>query len=525
MAISQLPVAPSRQRPAQFSDEADAFLGALPAFGNEANALATDVNNKQVAAAASAATATSEADRATAQANASAASATSSSNYATNSANSATASENSAIASASSATQSANSATAAQNSATAAASSAAFASSEADRAEAAADSVAGGPVASINGKTGIVTLTATDIGPAATQAEAEAGTETELRMWSPNRVAQAISSLASSKILRSARTSNMQLVKADNGKLIDITSGTFTQTFAAASELGDGWFCYLKNSGAGDITLDPNNSETIDGLSSYIMYPGEVRLVQCDGVELRTVVLNSFYRVFTASGTFIKPPGYAAFSIIVFGAGGSGGICRPSTTQIAFASGGGGGAYSRYCADSLLLRSTETVVIGSGGIGKSATDDGVGVGGSAGGSSSFGGIFYANGGSGGLANINSVNQAEGGQAQPVNTGGVYQTGAASGSSGTIVYAGANSVNAGAGGGSAKFSGPSGPLVFTAGGSSTFAGSGGSGNATSTSNALNGAAPGGGGGGCAAAPGASVKSGDGGRGEIRVWGVI
>lgn len=43
--ITQLPVAPSRQRPAEFSNEADAFLGALPGFGNEANALAVEVSN------------------------------------------------------------------------------------------------------------------------------------------------------------------------------------------------------------------------------------------------------------------------------------------------------------------------------------------------------------------------------------------------------------------------------------------------------------------------------------------------
>jgi len=50
--------------------------------------------------------------------------------------------------------------------------------------------------------------------------------------------------LSASPLVRVARTSNTQLIAADSGKWIDITSGTFTQTFAAGSILGDGWWCY-----------------------------------------------------------------------------------------------------------------------------------------------------------------------------------------------------------------------------------------------------------------------------------------
>lgn len=62
MAISALPPSPSRlDAPDVFSDKADAFLGALPAFVTQANALQTDVNSKQSAAATSATTATNAA--------------------------------------------------------------------------------------------------------------------------------------------------------------------------------------------------------------------------------------------------------------------------------------------------------------------------------------------------------------------------------------------------------------------------------------------------------------------------------
>lgn len=54
MAITPLPTPPSRDDPTNFATRADAFLGALPDFATEANALAVDVNADAVAAAASA---------------------------------------------------------------------------------------------------------------------------------------------------------------------------------------------------------------------------------------------------------------------------------------------------------------------------------------------------------------------------------------------------------------------------------------------------------------------------------------
>lgn len=57
-------------------------------------------------------------------------------------------------------------------------------------------SIADGPVTRVNGKTGDVTLIATDIAPAATAEEMEVGTETNHRSMSPALVAEAIRHLA-----------------------------------------------------------------------------------------------------------------------------------------------------------------------------------------------------------------------------------------------------------------------------------------------------------------------------------------
>lgn len=90
------------------------------------------------------------------------------------------------------------------------------------------------------------------------------------------------------QIIRSASAANIVLTADDRGKLIDITSGTFAQTFAPAAALGSGWFCYIRNSGTGDITIDPSGAETIDGSTTLQLGPGARILVQCDGAALYT---------------------------------------------------------------------------------------------------------------------------------------------------------------------------------------------------------------------------------------------
>lgn len=85
--ITTLPSPPSRQDPANFADEADAFLGALPTFQSEANALGSyldgvgaEVDTDATAAATSA---TNAAASATAAANSASVAASSAASVAT----------------------------------------------------------------------------------------------------------------------------------------------------------------------------------------------------------------------------------------------------------------------------------------------------------------------------------------------------------------------------------------------------------------------------------------------------------
>lgn len=66
--ITQLPTPPSRKEPVPFSERTDAFLGAMPTFVTETNAVASEVNADRVTAVNSAATAVTKAAEAEASA-------------------------------------------------------------------------------------------------------------------------------------------------------------------------------------------------------------------------------------------------------------------------------------------------------------------------------------------------------------------------------------------------------------------------------------------------------------------------
>lgn len=341
---------------------------------------------------------------------------------------------------------------------------------------------------------------------------------------------------------RSVRTSNTVLTSGDLGKLIDITSGTFTQTFTAAATLGPNWFCYLRNGGTGDITLDPNGSEQIDGLTSYVMYPGEIRLVMCDGTGFYTIVLTSYYRTFTATGTWVKPPGYTAHSGYLWGGGGGGGKALVTYS----AGGAGGGACSPFSYKSAALLATESVVIGGGG----AYSDVVGTPGGTGGTSQFKNTFAYGGGGGMGQSTDHTNGGGGGGALGAGAAGSSYSVATAGGSPSIIANSAGTVdNMGFGGagsfpgysGNAYFGGGAGVSFNNVGGKSVFGGGGGTGKHTQnigtsvyggagglgyaggSTSATAPTAPGGGGG--SISEGGTGLPTSGARGELQIWGVL
>ncbi len=320
--------------------------------------------------------------------------------------------------------------------------------------------------------------------------------------------------------IRSDRSSNTILGAADRGRYIRVTSGTFTQTFTAAATLGNGWYCYLQNDGTGDITLDPNSSETIDALTSYIMYPGECRLITCDGSNLVSVVLHGYRRDFTSTGTWTKPPGYKVHAGLAW-SGGASGENKGSSSAVAL--GGSGGGCFPFSLNAADLGATETINIGAGGLARTA-----GVSGQAGGDTTFGSWFTVFGASaagsaattggsvGGTTGtqLGGTSQTVGFEAFSNNNNPIFSLYGGSNASNNAGANAANSLYGGAGGGGID----AGNTVRSPG-TSKFAGAGGG--ASAASNGTAGTAPAGGGG----ATQTGTQSGAGARGELRVWGLV
>ena len=202
------------------------------------------------------------------------------------------------------------------------------------------------------------------------------------------------------------------------------------------------------------------------------------------------------YQAFTADGTWTKPAGIDADTMVWVELWGGGSSGRRNATDHP---GGGGGGYVRAAFRAGDLGATVAVTIGLGG----AASAGNGL---AGGSTTFGTHLGASGGG-------TVTGATGGAGGTVNLVdkaiAKFVFAEAGGSGGAAGVVGTSTITSGAGGGG-------GAAVAILGGTSFNGGNGGAGG-DGTPAPTAGTAPGGAGGG-----GFNVNSGAGANGEVRVW---
>lgn len=308
-------------------------------------------------------------------------------------------------------------------------------------------------------------------------------------------------------LTRLAKTTTASLGADDNRTMVDC-SGTFTVTFAAPATLETGWYSVVRNTGTGDITVS-HTSGNIDGLTSYIMYPGEARLFQCDGSTIRSQVLNPYNKTYTSgANTFTKPPGYAYHEGELWGGGGGGSVG-------ASAPGGGGGACTPFKLRDSVMGSTEIITIGAGGTGSATGTP------SAGSASTIGSLVRAGGAiarttSNGGTSLFLSTQATALEAIPA-AGFEYSSASAAG--GPSIWGGGAGDSSSAQYGFTVWGGAAGAKQGSTALPSVFGGAGGAPGTTGVGSP--GAAPGGGGG----ATNSGANGGAGASGECRIRGVV
>ena len=121
-------------------------------------------------------------------------------------------------------------------------------------------------------------------------------THTQLRdylagvLGTDGTIATALASLGALGGQYLLRTTAYSVTGADRGRLID-TTGTWTLSLLAAASAGAGFSFILRNLGVGTITIDPNGSETVDGVTTLAVGPGASGLVICTGTAWLTLAL------------------------------------------------------------------------------------------------------------------------------------------------------------------------------------------------------------------------------------------
>lgn len=320
---------------------------------------------------------------------------------------------------------------------------------------------------------------------------------------------------ASAASTRRVITGADTVVAGDIADLIEATSGTFTLAFTAAATLGNGFHVYILNSGTGEVTLNPDGAELIDGLANWILYPGGMVCVYCSGTDFESVLIAPMTATFTTAGanTWTKP-GCGNRAIIRPRGGGASGGKGGATNR-----GGGGGGGAAPEIDVLLstLGATETVTVATGGASQTVAD----TVGNVGGNTTFGSHVTGFGGGAGGGDSSTSDGGRGGAllaAGAAGTGGGATDSAAAtmphqgGEGGEAVNAATGEVGGAAFRGGGGGGGAGGATAGGAGGDSKFGGDGGAG-ATGAGNATAGTAPGGGGGGSVTGNSGAGANGD------------
>jgi len=100
---------------------------------------------------------------------------------------------------------------------------------------------------------------------------------------------KAISTTLNQSVEVSSFSTNYTAGVSDRSKAFIWTGGAGTLSLTAAPTLGNDWFLQVRNGGTGDLTIDPNSSENINGAATLTLSPGDSCIIVTDGVQFWTI--------------------------------------------------------------------------------------------------------------------------------------------------------------------------------------------------------------------------------------------
>ena len=100
------------------------------------------------------------------------------------------------------------------------------------------------------------------------------------------------STLAQTSTINSTSITPQTIGTTDLASTYLWTGGLGTFNLPSAITAGNGWFFNVRNSGTGDLTLDPAGGETINGSASIVLSPNDSAVIATDGTSWYTIGLG-----------------------------------------------------------------------------------------------------------------------------------------------------------------------------------------------------------------------------------------
>lgn len=103
---------------------------------------------------------------------------------------------------------------------------------------------------------------------------------------------QANGSTLETRITQTNITVNRTLVTADRAQFYNWEGALGTITLPDPAVVGNDWYCYIRNTGSGELTLDPPGIAQINESSNLQMAIGDSATIITDGVDFYTIGLG-----------------------------------------------------------------------------------------------------------------------------------------------------------------------------------------------------------------------------------------